>query len=230
MFRGAAYSYFALLVLAGFAFWPLYLSRLGTGIDPYTHWHAFLAVCWCTLLIAQPLLLPKHRQAHRRLGAVSYMLAPAFAIASLLLAHARFHAMEETKFQQDAANLFLPLSAICLFAISYALALYYRHTMPLHARFMVLTGLPMIDPVLGRVLFFYGPSFPHPLLYQAITFGLTDVVVLGLLLWPSMPNRLRTAYAAPALLFPVLHLGWFTFAQSRGWLPFASWFRSLPLT
>jgi hypothetical protein len=116
MFRGAAYSYFALLVLAGFAFWPLYLSRLGTGIDPYTHWHAFLAVCWCTLLIAQPLLLPKHRQAHRRLGAVSYMLAPAFAIASLLLAHARFHAMEETKFQQDAANLFLPLSAICLFA------------------------------------------------------------------------------------------------------------------
>jgi len=45
-----------------------------------------------------------------------------------------------------------------------------------------------------------------------------------------MPNRLRTAYAAPALLFPVLHLGWFTFAQSRGWLPFASWFRNLPLT
>ncbi len=229
MFRGAAYSYFGLLVLAGFAFWPLYLSRLGTGVDPYTHWHAILAVCWCTLLIAQPLLIPRHRQAHRRIGTVSYALAPAFAIASLLLAHARFRAMDEAKFQHEAANLFLPLSAVFLFAVSYALALYYRHTLPLHARFMIFTGLPMIDPVLGRILFFYGPSLSNPLFYQAITFGLTDLIVVGLLLWPRLSNRLRTVYVVPAALFPAAHLGWFTFAQSSGWLPLASWFRSLPL-
>jgi hypothetical protein len=229
MFRSAAYSYFGLLILAGFAFWPLYLSRLGTGVDPYTHWHAFLAVCWCFLLIAQPLLLPKHRQAHRRLGAASYVLAPAFAIASLLLAHARFRAMDDAKFQHEAASLFLPLSAVFLFAVSYALAMKYRHIVPLHARFMIFTGLPMIDPVLGRVLFFYGPSLPHPLLYQAITFGLTDLVVVGLLIWPHMSNRLRAAFGVPATLFPIAHLGWFTFAQSAQWLPLASWFRSLPL-
>jgi hypothetical protein len=229
MFRSAAYSYFGLLILAGFAFWPLYLSRLGTDIDPYTHWHALLATCWCALLIAQPLLIPRHRKAHRRLGAASYVLAPAFGIASLLLAHARFRAMNEAKFQDEAASLFLPLSAVFLFAVSYALALHYRHTMPLHARFMILTGLPMIDPVLGRILFFYGPSLPNPLLYQAITFGLTDLIVLGLLVWPHIPHRFRTAYGFPAALFPVAHLGWFTLAQSSGWLPFASWFRSLPL-
>ena len=229
MFRGAAYSYFGLLALAGFAFWPLYLSRLGTPIDPYTHWHASLALCWCSLLITQPLLLPKHRQAHRTLGAFSYIIAPAFAIASILLAHERFQVMDEAKFQQEAASLFLPLSAVCLFCLCYVLALVYRKVMPLHARFMILTGLPMIDPVLGRVLFFYAPPLSHPLYYQVITFGLTDLVVLGLLVWPNMSRRLRSMYALPAMFFPVLHLGWFTFAQSRQWLPIAAWFRGLRL-
>lgn len=232
MFRGAAYSYLALLALAALAFWPLYLSRLSTGkgIDPYMHWHALLAVCWCALLIAQPLLIRGHRHVHRRLGAVSYFLAPAFAIASLLLAHAHSRAMNAARFQHEAASLWLPLSAVALFLISYTLALYYRRTITLHARFMILTGLPMIDPVLGRVLFFYGPSLPNPLLYQAITFGLTDIIVLGLLVWPRMSNPLRVIYAVPALFFPLFHLGWFTFAQSRRWLPFAFWFRGLPLT
>ena len=144
MFRSAAYSYLGLFVLAIFAFWPLYLSRLGTNtsIDPYTHWHASLAVCWCSLLIAQPLLVARHRQAHRRVGAISYVLAPAFAIASLLLAHHRLRMMDAAKFQHEAASLFLPISAVFLFVVSYALAIYYRKTMSLHARFMILTGCP----------------------------------------------------------------------------------------
>ena len=229
MFRRAAYGYIVLFVLAGLAFWPLYISRLGTGIDPYTHWHAFLAVGWCGLLISQPLLLPGHRQAHRRLGAVSYLLAPAFAIASLLLAHARFRVMDNVRFQQEAANLYLPLSAVLLFTISYLLAMYYRRMMPLHARFMILTGLPMIDPVIGRILAFYGPAFPNPLLIQAITFGLTDLVVIGLLFRPHLSSRLRMAYGLPAALFPLAHIGWFTFAQSAEWRPIASWFRTLSL-
>jgi hypothetical protein len=157
-------------------------------------------------------------------------VAPVFALASLLLAHARFHAMDGTKFQQEASSLFLPLSAVCLFVSFYALALFYRRVMPLHARFMILTGLPMIDPVLGRVLFFYGPSLPNPLLYQAITFGLTDLVVIGLVAWPRMTPRLRAGYALPAVIFPVLHVAWFTFAQTTRWLPIAAWFRGLPLT
>ena len=218
-----------MLILSGFAFWPLYLSRLGTSIDRYTHWHAFIAVCWTGLLIVQPLLIPSYRPLHRKLGAISYGLAPAFAIASLLLAHARFRAMDLTRFQQEAANLFLPLSAVLLFTVSYVLAMYYRRNISLHARFMILTGLPMIDPVLGRVLAFYGPAFPNPLLIQAITFGLTDLIILALLWRPQMSTRFRFAYGVPAALFPAAHAAWFTFAQAPAWVPFASWFRGLSL-
>ena len=228
-FRTAAYGYAVLLILAGFAFWPLYLSRLSSNIDPYTHWHALVAVSWCALLITQPLLLPAHRQLHRRLGTVSYVLAPAFAAASLLLAHARFRVMDDARFHSEAANLFLPTSAVFLFVVSYAMAMYYRRTLAVHARFMILTGLPMIDPVLGRILAFYGPALPNPLLVQAITFGLTDVIILGLLLWPAMSTRLRLIYGLPAAIFPAVHVGWFTLAQGPEWLPIASWFRGLPL-
>src|SRR5512133_2894592 len=111
MFTGAAYGFLALLLLAVLAFWPRYLSLLGSPIDPYTHLHAAFATLWCLLLISQPLLVRRHRQLHRRLGGLSYVLAPGFAAASLLLAHSRFRAMDEATFQKEAPSLFLPLSA-----------------------------------------------------------------------------------------------------------------------
>ena len=42
--------------------------------------------------------------------------------------------MDAAKFQQEAPSLFLPLSAVCLFVMSYALAIFYRRAIPLHAR------------------------------------------------------------------------------------------------
>jgi hypothetical protein len=228
-FRNSAYGFLFLLILAGFAFWPLYLSRLGGGIDAYTHFHAVVALSWCLLLVVQPFLVRKHRRLHRRIGALSYGLAPLFVLASLLLAHARFRAMQEPRFLAEAPALFLPLSACAQFAICYALALHHRRTPALHARFMIATGLPMVDPVLGRVLYFYAPALPHPLLYQAITFGITDLVLAAMLLLPFPAQRMRLRYALPAALFPLMHLAWFTVVQRPAWQPIAAWFRDLPL-
>ncbi|HQQ76846.1 MAG TPA: hypothetical protein PLB01_05790 [Thermoanaerobaculia bacterium] len=227
--RGAAWAYVALFALAGFAFWPKYLSQLGGPIDPYTHAHAIVATGWCLLLVAQPLLATRDVAAHRALGLATYALAPAFVLAAVLLAHARFRAMDEATFRQEAPTLFLPLSAALLFSVSFFLAVRHRRETPLHARLMVLTGLPMIDPVLGRVLFFFLPPLPHPLLYQAVTFGLTDLVVLLMFFVPPASARVRRAYAAPAALFVLAHAFWFTLAQGPAWVPFAAWFRSLPL-
>jgi hypothetical protein len=124
--------------------------------------------------------------------------------------------------------MFLPLSAVLLFTVAVGFAIYHRNVLPLHARFMILSGLPMIDPVVGRVLYFYGPTLCHPLYYQAVTFGLTDLLVAGLLLYPRLPGRMPFAYGLPALLFPLTHVLWFTLAQGPVWLPIASRFRSLP--
>ena len=225
----AAYGYVALLLLAAVAFWPRYLSRPVGEIDPYTHAHAAVALAWVFLLIGQPLLLRRHRSLHRRIGRLSYVLAPLFVLASLLLAHARFRAMDGATFQGEAPSLFLPLSAVALFGISYTFAIVHRHTAQLHGRFMIATGLPMIDPVLGRVLYYYGPQLANPLHYQLITFGLTDLILVVLLVRPALPRPLLRAFLYPALAFPIAHLAWFTVVQGPGWLPVASWFRSLPL-
>lgn len=229
MFTKAAYGYLGLLLLSALAFWPRYLSRLGEGIDRYTHLHAIVALAWVLLLIAQPLVLARDRSLHRALGRLSYALAPAFVTASLLLAHARFRAMDDATFTREAPSLFLPLSAAVLFALSYALAIVHRRVAPLHARFMIATGLPMIDPVLGRLLFYYGPELSHPLYYQAITFGLTDLILAILLFRPRLSGALRGRFLYPALAFPVAHAAWFSVVQGPHWLPLAAWFRGLPL-
>ena len=230
MFISATFGFLALFLLATLAFWPRYISLLGSPIDPYTHLHAAFASLWCLLLIAQPVLVRRSRPLHRRLGAISYVIAPCFLAASVLLAHSRFHAMDEETFLREAPSLFLPLSAVALFSVSYILAIRHRHTMPLHARFMIATGLPMIDPVLGRLLFFFGPPLPHPLHYQLVTFVVTDAVLLALLLRPRLAPSLRPAFIVPAALFPVLHVAWFTIVQRPEWVPFAAWFRRLPLS
>lgn len=95
---------------------------------------------------------------------------------------------------------------------------------------MLLTAMPLIDPVIGRVLFFYFPRLPSPWLYQAVTFALATAVA-GLLVFsyraqPATRRALITYFS----LLVALELGWFTFALTTPWLYVVAWFRNLPLT
>lgn len=231
MFRNSSYYFAALVVGALGAFWPRYLSRAPGSVDAYTHVHAFAMLAWCGLLIAQPLLVNSgRRRAHRLLGRVSYGLVPVLLVASLLLAHLRFRVMDEATFQSEAFSLFLPLSATLLFAIAYGLAVAWRGTPAVHARLMICTALPLIDPVVGRLMGFYLPPLPHYLYYQAITFAVTDLILLGLALRDRREIRVRWVFPAMLVLFAAIHSLYFTLAQTAGWRAFASWFRELPLT
>ena len=233
MFRTSGYWFAALLVAAGFAFWPRYLSRfaLPEPIDRYTHFHAAVATLWCLLLIVQPFLVRGgRRELHRKLGALAWVAGPLLVVASLLLTHARFRAMDAAAFRAEAPNMYLPLQATVTFTWAWALAMALRRTQPLHARFMIATGLTLIDPVVGRILGFYAPPFANPLHYQLVTFGLCDAVLLALLERPRMAPRQKRIFLLGAAVFPVVHFGWFTLAQRPAWLRIAEWFRGLPLT
>ena len=231
MFRTSGYWFAALLVAAGFAFWPRYLSRLGGPIDSFTHFHAGVATVWCLLLLAQPFLIRGHRRAlHRKLGSLAWIVGPLLVVASLLLTHARFRAMAPATFAVEAPNMYLPLQATLTFAFAWALAMAFRKTQPLHARFMVATGLTLLDPVVGRILGFYAPAFANPFHYQVVTFGLCDLILLALLFRPRMAPRQRRLFAFGIAVFLLVHIGWFTFAQRPAWFRVAEWFRGLPLT
>jgi len=45
-----------------------------------------------------------------------------------------------------------------------------------------------------------------------------------------MAPAARRVFITGVAAFPLLHAGWFTFAQGPAWLRVAEWFRSLPLT
>jgi hypothetical protein len=231
VFRVSGYYFIGLLAAAVVAFWPKYIARPSSEIDAYTHVHAAAMVAWCGLLIAQPFLVRARRLSlHRALGALSYGVAPAVVVSSVLLAHYRFRSMDDGTFSAEARNLYLPLSAILLFTITYTCGILYRGTRELHARFMICTSLTMTDPVLGRILAFYFPPLPRDLYYQVVTYGLADAVLLGMAVADRDRTEVRWVFPIMLGLFMSAHVLWFSWAQSDGWPLIALWFRRLPLT
>ena len=230
-FPRASWWFLALFAAAVLAFWPPYVSRVTQVDEFWIHLHTIGVVAWMALLIGQPLLIHRRKwPLHRRLGALSYVLVPYVAVTALLLAHSRFKAMDPATFAVAAPNLYLPLIALLLFLLCYALAVRHRRDMAVHSRFMVATALPLIDPIMARFLYFYTPVPDAGFVYPLIGYGFTDLVLV-LLIWLDRGER-RARWVFPALLaiFVAAHLGRFTLAESDAWVDFATWFRSLPLT
>jgi hypothetical protein len=222
--------YFAgLLLLAMVTFWPTYVSLSPSANSLYTHFHALVATAW-VLLIAQPMLMRSGRlRAHRRLGKVSWVLAPVFVIAAVLLAHSRISGLEGPRYDIQTYVLWLQLSLTGVFVLSWALAMATRKRMQLHARFMICTGLTLIDPVVVRLMLWIDSTPDWN--YQWFTFLLTDFVLL-LLIWLERKAR------EGRRVFPLM-LGVFVLAQipalfglteQTWWQGFARWFAGLPLT
>ena len=86
------------LVIA--AFWPLYLSKSFSTIDRYSHLHAIVGSLWLLFLILQPLAIHNRwYRMHITIGKLSYVLAPLFVIAGMLLSHNRLIGMTDEKFE-----------------------------------------------------------------------------------------------------------------------------------
>ena len=213
------------------AFWPLYLSRPLASTDRYTHFHALTGTLWLGMLIAQPIAVHNYRYGlHRALGRLSFAIAPLFFVAGILLSHYRLTSMDDATFAVEGYSHFLPFYASIVFALAYSFGLIYRSRPDVHGRFMLLTAIPLIDPVLGRILFFYFPTLPNPLLYQAITFSVATIIA-AIIVFPykgtGPPRRALLSYF---VILIALEAGWFTFARTGVWLEVVAWFRRLSIT
>ena len=213
------------------AFWPMYLSRSLVDVDRYTHFHSITGTLWFALLLIQPLLIHRyHYSLHRMLGYGSYLLAPLFVVAAILLSHHRLVSMDEATFAVEGFSHYLPFYGSVVFAAAYLLGLYYRRLPEAHGRFMLATAIPLIDPVIGRVFFFYLPELPHPMLYQAVTFSIATALAALLVFSYKGPQNVRRALVSYLVLLVVLEVGWFTFSRTEIWLGLVAMFRAVPLT
>jgi hypothetical protein len=223
--------YFAgLLALALLAFWPTYLSKVLDPSNAYIHLHAVTAAMWVLMLAVQPLAISARRFTfHRVIGRMSYALAPILVLTVVLLAHSRIRGLEGQAFAIQTYVLYLQLSLSALFALSYALAIRTRRSVALHARFMVCTGLTMIDPVVIRLMFWWDPTPAWN--YQWLTFGLTDLVLVALIWLERHRPTGRSVFPAMLVVFVLAQApALFGLTHAPAWHAFARWFAALPLT
>ena len=225
------WPYVAVFLLITFAaFWPTYFAPGLSSSSFYVHFHAVTAALWMILLIVQPLLIGRYRfDLHRAVGRASYLLVPVLLVSMLLLAHYRLRSVPEDVYRLQTFVLYLQFSLAALFALSFALAMIYRKTAELHARFMVCTGLTLIDPVFARIFFWAHPATVD--YHQFLTYGLTDLVFLILIFLERRSSRGRWVFPVMLLVFILVQvpaLLWLT--DWPVWQSIAKWFSSLPLT
>jgi uncharacterized membrane protein YozB (DUF420 family) len=178
--RWASVAYAVLLILAAAAFWPGYLAVPKAELSGWTHLHAIAATLWVLMLIAQPLAIHSgHRDIHRRVGRSSLILMPILLVSFVGLSHSAMQGMTAPELGIKAYFFFIRAVLVSIFVASYVMAMLYRHNVAVHSRYMVCTGLSLIDPVVHRLAWrtLADPDFN----YQLITFGLVYFILLTLI-------------------------------------------------
>ena len=113
---------------------------------------------WLLMLLVQPILILKGKtKLHRRIGTLSYVLAPMVLLSIYLVIQARYDVYQELGRPTKAVIAWLSINfrLMLFFAVLYFLAIYYRHRPALHMRFMCSTALLLIAPALVRVFISY---------------------------------------------------------------------------
>jgi hypothetical protein len=118
------------------------------------HFHGMMMMGWLLMLLVQPILILKGKiKLHRRIGALSYLLAPLVVLSMYLITQFSYFRNLESKGEIAAvAKLALNFPLIIFFATLYLLAIFYKHKPALHMRFMCSTAFLLIGPGLSRAL------------------------------------------------------------------------------
>ena len=158
-YRFLPYFFAAFFTVLIYCFWQSYfghipdfqnvISPIGNvpiRITGVTHFHATIVILWLLILIVQPILIiRKQLEWHRLLGKASYVTVGLLVLSLLLIVNQeQSHAKNLPVF---AANL-LDVPA---FMVLYGLAIYFRKKPNYHARFMVMSVIPFLDPALARL-------------------------------------------------------------------------------
>jgi hypothetical protein len=140
------------------------IGNVPITITGVTHFHAIMLMVWLVMLVVQPVLILRKKLAwHRLLGKVSYGVVGLIVVSLLLIIDQE--QTREKNLPVLAANLF----DFPVFLVFYGLAIYYRKKPAYHARFMLMSVLPFLNPALARLQV---PGVPVQLVLWAVFFGI----------------------------------------------------------
>lgn len=226
-FEKSGYYLFALLGVAILGFWPSYFSKFIDGTADFTqyiHAHATVMMLWVFMLIAQPILIRKgNLSLHRLLGKVSYVLFPLVIIAGALLAH---HTADPNA---NFMSLFIPFKDIIVLLVAFGIAIYYRKDVAIHARAMIATAIPFLEPALVRFLGWILPEgfSMNRYLYTVL---IMDFILIALIIKERKEKRARWVFPLILGIYLVIQFIIFSRIEIPFFQLFADWFVALPLT
>ncbi len=210
----------AIAAFVGFAR-TYYLKELfGTRPLPVlVHIHGLVMTCWLVLLIAQTVLVVRHRtDIHRRLGVFGGVLASMIVVIGTAVAIHAVRAGHAPPRMSPLSFLIIPLGDITLFGIFVAAALYYRRRPELHKRCMIVATIAILPAALAR--------WPWPLIaHQPLHFfAATDVLLIGIIAFDyARTRRLSPAYLWAGLVLIASHPLRLMLADTKAWQTFAHW-------
>jgi hypothetical protein len=165
------------------------------------HVHGMAMMSWVFMLLVQPVLIRIGRKdLHRRVGKLSYVVAPLVVISIYLANYDAFHkALATIGETQAVAFLSLTFPGLIYFAVLYGLAMFYKNNTGLHMRFMCSTAFLFIPPALDRALIHY---------FQLPGYDVGSNIQLGIIAAVVIFDSIKTKKLSPFLLvfcFELLH-------------------------
>lgn len=153
------HAWIVLLALIGatfVAFWPAYVSRLGSAPAAW-HIHGLTAGLWLGLLVVQSWSIHHdHRALHRTLGLAVFAAIPLLLVgaAGVVQVMARATASGADPFYTIWGPSLGTYDLVAFFAFPafVAMAMRNRRIVQLHARYMLATPLLLTSPILVRIL------------------------------------------------------------------------------
>ena len=207
------------LVIVGF--FPSYFAKLlDTSLT--LHVHALLMFAWLGALMAQATFVRTRRMdLHRRVGKVSFVLAPLIVLSGVIVIRETSGGTEIGS--EPLQRLTIPTFAIVQFALTYALAMTYRRCPELHARYMISTGLVLTFAGTLRMFLNWGPGISSPPDAVNANYILFEIVTAGLILNDLRLGRVHAPFVLTLILFGTNHVFFATAANLAWWQTLATW-------
>ena len=216
-------GFFIITVLAFviLGFYNSYYGLIPTfkGVSVAMHIHGTIMLGWFLLLIVQPILIRQNKfELHKKLGKISYVLAPLVVISILLVSKAQFlHNFNLQTRQDNIAILTLDLPLAFTFSTFYILAMLNKKRTAYHMRYMISTALLiMIAGTVRIFLNYFGLEFP-----QAVQCGW--LLIVSLTLFFVMYDLAKRSSYKPYLIALIFFLGNYSIWLCRytsGWQAF----------
>ena len=208
VYRNSHYFFISVLFMVFIGFWKTYFSKFPTfeGITTPMQFHGIMSLIWLSIMIIQPILIRQNQlELHRKIGQLSYIAVPLLILSMVILMRLAFMRNTPPIIGQLDTSM-IGIADIIFFLFCYGMAIYYRKNTQYHARYMVLSILPFMNPAWGRI------DLPGPILAL--------IIMIGLLIYERFHKKVYRPYALALPLYFTVYVLFIFFIKTADWKAF----------